>query len=274
MKKKILIIGLKSFIGSNLFKYFISKKNKATMTSFENFLKNFKSFDCRFDFIINCSSNKKFIKNIYNVKNDHDLIIANKIKNSNTNLVTLSTRKIYKPKFNIKESDKKNPNCNYSKNKLKSEISIKKILNNRSLILRISNLIGSPINNSRKLHKTFLDFFFETIKQGYIYENKKIYKDFISINKFNEIVYQLIKKNSYGAFNVSIGKKVYLNKIITWLNFYNSNKTIVIRTKKSFNKDSFTLNNRKLMNKIKIKNDLYNLKKKCLLISKNFFIHQ
>ena len=40
----------------------------------------------------------------------------------------LSTRKIYKAKFNIKELDKKKPICNYSKNKLISETSVKKIL--------------------------------------------------------------------------------------------------------------------------------------------------
>ena len=40
----------------------------------------------------------------------------------------LSTRKVYKAKFNIKELDKKKPNCNYSKNKLISEISVEKFL--------------------------------------------------------------------------------------------------------------------------------------------------
>ena len=49
----------------------------------------------------------------------------------------LSTRKIYKNKFNVKESDKEKPNCNYSKNKVISEISVREILANRVLILRI-----------------------------------------------------------------------------------------------------------------------------------------
>ena len=40
----------------------------------------------------------------------------------------LSTRKVYKAKFNINELDKKKPNCNYSKNKLISEISVEKFL--------------------------------------------------------------------------------------------------------------------------------------------------
>ena len=38
MNKKILIIGQKGLIGSNLFRYF-KKKNKCLFLSFENFIK-------------------------------------------------------------------------------------------------------------------------------------------------------------------------------------------------------------------------------------------
>ena len=183
----------------------------------------------------------------------------------------LSTRKIYKAKFNIKELDKNKPNCNYSKNKLISEISVQKILANRVLILRISNIISPPNYNKRKLHKTFSDIFFEMVKKGFIYRNSKTYKDFISIKKFNQIALELIKKNSFGIFNVSLGKKIYINQLIAWLNFYNPKKIKIINPKSSFNNDSFTLNNKKLMHKIKIKNDVIELKNECLKISKSFF---
>ena len=89
---------------------------------------------------------------------------------------------------------------------------------------------------------------------GYIFENKKIYKDFISINKFSEIIFKIIKLNIIGTYNVSLGKKVYLNDLVKWLNIFNS--------------DSFTLNNQKLMKKLKIKNSLSELKKDCITISK------
>jgi len=109
-------------------------------------------------------------------------------------------------------------------------------------------------------------------KKGYIYNNKKkIYKDFISISKFNQIVYELIKKNSFGIFNISLGKKICINQLISWLNFYNTKKIKVINKKNNFNDDSFTLNNDKLMKKIKIKNNVLELKNECLRISKIFF---
>ena len=272
MNKKILIIGQNGFIGSNLFKFFINKKLRVYSLSFESFINNNKNDINKFDIIINCTSNKKFIENEYQIKNDNDLIIAKKILHLKPKLVMLSTRKIYQAKFNIKELDKKKPKCNYSKNKLISEISVGKILINRVLILRISNIIGLTNKNKRKLHKTFSDFFFEMAKRGFVYENKKIYKDFISIKKFNQIVLELIKKNSFGLFNVSLGKKIYINQLITWLNFYNSKKIKIINPKNSFNNDSFTLNNKKLMHKIKIKNNVVELKNECLKISKSFFL--
>ena len=119
--------------------------------------------------------------------------------------------------------------------------------------------------------KTFSDTFFEMAKDGFIYKKKKTYKVFISIKKFNQIVFILIKKNSSGIFNVSLGKKIYINQIITWLNIYNSMKINIINPKSSFNNDNFTLNNKKLMNKIKIKNNVIDLKNECLQISKSFF---
>jgi len=271
MNKKILIIGVKGLIGSNLFNYFKIKKLNVYQHSFEIFLKNQNKYVDKFDVIINCTSNQKFIKNQYQDRNDNDLIIAKKILHSKTKLVMLSTRKVYKAKFDINELDKKKPDCNYSKNKLISEISVIKILVNRVLILRISNIISHPNKNKRKLHKTFSDIFFEMAKKGFIYRNGKTYKDFISIKKFNQIALELIKKNSFGLFNVSLGKKIYINQLITWLNFYNSKKIKIINQKNSFNNDSFTLNNKKLMHKIKIKNDVIDLKNECLKISKSFF---
>ena len=271
MNKKILIIGQKGLIGSNLFKYFKKKKIKVSSLSFKNFHNNYKKDINKFDIVINCTSNKKFVENQYQIQNDNDLKIAKKIVNSKTKLVMLSTRKIYKARFNTKESDKKKPNCNYSKNKLMSEISVTKLLGNKVLILRISNIISLPNKNKRKLHKTFSDIFFEMAKRGFIYKNKKIYKDFICIGKFNQIVYELINKNSFGSYNLSLGKKIYINQLIKWLNYYNTKKIKAIKPKNSFNNDNFTLNNKKLMNKIKIKNNIMIFKNECLKINTSFF---
>ena len=53
--------------------------------------------------------------NKYDSKNDHDFIIADRIKKLDLVFILISTRKIYKIKTNIKETDKLEPKCNYSK---------------------------------------------------------------------------------------------------------------------------------------------------------------
>ena len=128
MKKKILIIGQKGFISRNLIEFFKKKKLNFSTISFKSFINKSYLYNKEFNYIINCSSNKSYIKNRYQSQNDYDLLIAKKIKKSKTKLIMLSSRKVYKAKFNIKEYHKKNPSCNYSRNKLQSEISIKKIL--------------------------------------------------------------------------------------------------------------------------------------------------
>ena len=81
----------------------------------------------------------------------------------------------------------------------------------------------------------------------------------------------MIKKNYFGVYNVSLGKKIYINQLVTWLNFDNSKKMNILNPQNSFNNDSFTLNNKKLMGEIKINNDVQELKTECLGISKYFF---
>ena len=75
--------------------------------------------------------------------------------------------------------------------------------------------------------------------------------------------------NLNGIFNVSIGKKIFLNDILKWLNKFN-NKQVIIKNKNIID-ECFYLNNQKLMSKIKIKNSVSELKNYCLKISKKKF---
>ncbi len=269
---KILIIGKKSFIGSNLY-LSLKKKFTVRLISFSNLKKKKENFFKNFTHIINCSINPKYVKLKYNKKFDNDYIIAKKIKNFKIRYIFFSSRKVYYPKYNIKETSVPKPNCNYSKNKIRTEKNLNLILKHKVLIFRISNIIGLPIkNNSRKVHWTFIDQFFYLAKKGTIIDNGNSFKDFISINKFSEIIYFAIKKDIFGIYNISIGKKIYLNKIIEWLNYYNKNKCKIVKLKKNLsNKDNFTLNNEKLMKIISFKYSINDLEKYCKYISRIYF---
>ena len=268
---KILIIGKNSFISLALNKYL--KKKFEILNKNYNDLKNKKTiyFD-KFDYLINCTSNQSYIKKKYKSKNDHDYQIAKKIIRADVTQIFISSRKVYLPKANIKENDIIKPSCNYSKNKLISEKKLTSILDKRVLILRTSNLVGfNNIISKRKLHKTFIDVFFKNAKKGFLFKNQNIYKDFLSTKKFSEIIEKLIKKNAYGIFNVSIGKKIYLDSLIKWLNHYNPKKVRLIKNKVKKNKENFFLNNKKLKNFIKVNTSLSELKKECKKISKLYF---
>ena len=265
--KKVLIIGKRGFIGKSLNK-FLKLKHNVKLISFKEAL-NFKQID-KYNFIINSSINRNYIEKKYNKNFDNDLKIAERVNNKKTIFIFLSSRKVYKAKPNINENSKLSPKSNYSKNKLKTEKLLYEKFKNNLIILRISNIIGNKLKLNKNLHKTFVDIFYDNAKKGFIYDNKKNYKDFLSIQKFCEIVKMIIRKNLRGTFNVSIGKKVYLNDLIKWLNHHNKRKIKIINFNKVDN-GNFYLNNRKLMSKIKINNDIESLKKDTLDLSKRLF---
>lgn len=273
MKKKILLIGRNSFISSNL-QIFLKKKFSLKILSFKDLKEYDSKYFNKFSHIINCAIHKNYINYKYNPKNDLDIQIVKKLKSFRNTYVFLSSRKVYKTKNNIKENDDLYPLCHYSKNKLRTENELQKIFKNKVLILRISNLLGLKLSKykMKNSHTTFIDYFMNNVKLNIIFNNNKnMYKDFLSIKQFSKILEKLIHLNSTGIFNVSLGKKVYLNKLIEWLNYYNKNSFKKVDLPKKFNKDKFYLSNKKLFKEINLKFSLTDLERECKKISKSFF---
>ena len=266
--KKILIIGKRGFLGKNLYKH-LNKKFKSKIIHFKD-INKFKKEINNFNFIINTSINKNYINKRYLKKNDNDFKISKIINSKESTYIFLSSRKVYKEKANIKEEGKLFPKTYYSKNKLITERNLKKKFGKKLLILRISNIIGYKENIKNHLHETFIDYFYKHAKRGIIFDNQKKFKDFISVQKFCQLLEMAIKKNLHGTFNFSIGRKVYLNDIVRWLNRFNKKKIKVIKLKE-YKDESFYLNNSKLMRRIKIKNTLNELKTECMNLSKKLF---
>ena len=266
--KKILIIGKRGFLGKNLHKYF-NKKFKSKIIHFKD-INKFKKKINNFNYVINTSINKNYINKRYFKKYDNDFKISNLINSKETTYIFFSSRKVYKEKANIKEDSKLLPKTHYSKNKLITERNLKKKFGKKLLILRISNIVGYKENLKNHLHETFIDYFYKYAKKGLIFENFKKFKDFISVQKFCQLLEMAIKKNLYGTFNFSIGRKVYLNDIVEWLNKFNKKKIKVIKLKE-YKDRSFYLNNSKLMKKIKIKNTINELRTDCENLSKKLF---
>lgn len=261
--KTILIIGKKSFIGSSLKKY-LSKHFDITILSYESSIKKKISFFNNFTHVINTSIHRNYIKKKYNDEYDFDKKIIQKFSKINFIYIYLNTRKIYFQKENITENSRLNPSKFYEKNKLLTEKFLKKKLKKNFLSLRIGNLIGQRMFKSRRNHhKLFFDNFLKLrrSKKKIIIEDD--FKDFLSIKQFCEILRLLILKKIVGIYNVSLSEKVYISEITKWLD-YDVYKRINFIKK---NNDSFTLSNKKLINKIKRKP----LKKDLRLFCENFF---
>ena len=269
MALRVLIIGKNSFLGRGIFEYLKNKNVNTSKISFKDFKKKVK-FD-QYSHVINCSITKKYILKKYNKREDIAFEIGNKLKHFKTKLLFLSTRKVYRPSKNLTETSILNPKCNYSKNNLITENKLINILGKKVIILRISNIIGLNKRNSN--FKTYVQFFFNKIKKNIIFVNdQNDFKDFLSLDMFSKIIYKVLKKkNLFGVFNVSLGRKVFLNDINKWLNFYNKKKYKNKHVKIKSNSDNFYLNNKKICKEIRIKVELNNLRKDCLKISKAFF---
>ena len=261
MDKKIILIGKKSFLG-----HYIKKNLSKKLDILHLNLQEFQKLDTeeleKYNYICNCSITKKYQNNRYKSENDIDIKIINKIKKLKIKYIFLSSRKVYFPQNNIKEKSKLKPKCNYSKNKLITEKKIKKILPNKYLILRISNIIGkkNTKSSSRKVSITFIDNFYKLRKNKKIYY-ENFYKDFLSEKQFSLIFNEILNKNLKGTYNISLGEKVFISEILFALNKNKLNSRFVELD--NISNDNFVLNNQKIRKKINIKITKKDLLKFC-----------
>jgi nucleoside-diphosphate-sugar epimerase len=261
--KSILIIGKKSFIGSNL-KNYLKKFYRVDCLTFEDVIKKDISFFENFSHVINTSIHKNYINERYRLINDLDRKFILKFKKINFIYIFLNTRKIYLPNSNISENSIKKPSCFYSKNKLKTEQFLKKQLKSKLLSLRIGNIIGKKkFKNQRNNHNLFFDNYLILRKRNEKISIDNDFKDFLSIIQFCRIVRDLVKNNVIGIYNVSISKKIFLSEILYWLDkkFYKKIKFT------NYSSDSFSLNNKKLLKRIvkkPLKSELKNFCEKIL----------
>jgi nucleoside-diphosphate-sugar epimerase len=278
MKKKIclLLIGKKSFIASNIYNI-LKNKIYIKKISYGYFLLLKNKDLIKFNFIANCSLHPKYVQNKYNKNFDLDFKILNKIKGLNINFIFFSTRKVYRPRFNINEKQVLCPQDNYASNKIVTESLVKRLLPGNYLILRISNIIGlRTIPNKKQVHKLFIDNFINFKRNKNIPKYEGVYKDFISAMQFAEIFLLILKKNLKGIYNISLGKKIFLDDIVDWLTYYSDNtfKLKNLKEKKNnFNLDSFTLNNNKIKKILNISISKKNLKNYCLNLSRKLFFN-
>ncbi len=241
-KKKIVIIGNKSFIQENLFEY-LKKKFDVKKIKFQSIKKLNLS---RVDYLINCSSHKNFFDKNYEKKFDRNYILSTLIIKQNVKLIMLSSRQVYEPKLNITEKSKIKPINIYAKNCIKSEENCEKILNKRLIVLRLSNIFGYEVGNKKK--PSLISIFIRGLKQKRVTfdNNYYLYKDFLPINYLSKYVYRILLLDNFsGTLNVGSGIPI---RVYNFLNKLKSKKKIITKIilKKKFNDKNFSFNTKKL----------------------------
>ena len=96
-KKKLIIIGKKSFIGSNLYELINDKKN-ILLLSLNQFLELKKSKISKYAYLCDCTDEKIKLKKVNKKLSKNEKKIINKIKDIDIKYIFLSSRKIYFPK--------------------------------------------------------------------------------------------------------------------------------------------------------------------------------
>lgn len=242
MKKKILLVGRRSILAKKI-KEKLNKTFLIKHISFANFKKINKKKLKSFYLLINCSFNKKK----HSLKNNPDIFIAKKVKDISIKYIMFSTSKVYGANSYKKiftENDKCYPITKYGLVRFKTENILKKLLSNRLLILRISNILIFDLRND-KMSENFINVMLNSLKNEFLITipKKKIVKDFITIEFLIESLLKLIKKNAHGVFNISSSYGLSLKEIgILLIKGFNAGEINYSNS----DSDSFILSNKKL----------------------------
>ncbi len=230
-KKRIILIGNKSFIQQSFYKLF-KNKFKIQRLKFEE-INNFK-FNQN-DIVVNCSQDKNFFYSDYKVKIDRNLKIAKLLKSNDAQLVILSSRNVYKQKLGIKENSKIQPIDIYGRNCLKTENNCKKVLK-KLTILRLSNVVG--VESMKKKRPSLMSLLINGIRKNHIKfdDSYEWYKDLIPIRILCLYLEKILINKNFGVLNVGSGFKIKVKDYIKCLNL-NKNIKITVDYNKIKNYD-------------------------------------
>lgn len=242
--KKVLIIGHKGFIGSNLFSHLMKNSYAVTGIDKEDELEIFMSQ--KFDICVNCAGSSNVSQSFdapdhdfeLNVKLVEKIIFQIRDFNKDCKLINISSAAVYgdPAKLPVKESDEKRPLSPYGMHKLLSEKMLKDaflIDKLKTISLRVFSIYGE---GQKKL--LFWDLFqkMKFLDKIDLFGSGKESRDFINIFDFCRL-FEIVEKNAVfdgRAVNVASGKEVLVEdavKIFAGLmnwngKIYFSNKSI------------------------------------------------
>ncbi|MCQ2966101.1 MAG: NAD-dependent epimerase/dehydratase family protein [Alphaproteobacteria bacterium] len=242
--QKIVLIGPDSYLATGADEYFFGFT--VVKLYHYNWRENIEVLKSA-DWIINFSIHPDFANRDMGVQEIIDVQIAEEIKDFCAKFIFISSRKVYGTHNELivhKETDDLKGFDFYSKNKIKTEKMLLKLLGDKLLILRCSNVIGPLIKKNG--YKTFVGWLSERLEKNEILDidlNENTIKDFISVNFLHKSIVGLVRSNANGIYNVSSGKGMTIKEFL--LNYVNEDRLNFIGNKKE-KIDQFILENQKL----------------------------
>ena len=237
-KKSVLA---KSFI-NNYKKLFIFKAFKGDIREsrkLEIWLKKNKDINIFINFAAITSSSicQKFKKTALDVnyKSAVKLLdLLNKVKMNNfIYFLSLSTSHVFKKSnFKLTENSEKKPSTYYGFTKNTLEKYILKNQNNYTFKIGVARIFNYYNKGLKK--GFFINDIVEKLKNRKMFiEFKDIntYRDFISMDDINTALLKMINLKLVNDYNICSGKKIYLPKIVNFLNKKFKNKTISFEKK-------------------------------------------
>ena len=243
--RNIVIIGSDSYLANGIDKQF--GQANISFVEFNTWQQNVDLMK-QADYVICFAIHPDFMKREMDYSEILDIQIAEAIKDSNAKFVFMSSRKVYGTTNECvihKETDKAEGFDFYSKNKVKTEKELCKILGNRLLILRIANILGEPVQ--RVGYKTFIGWICENyIQTGklVVTQNADAVKDFIPKNFLHRAIASLIENEATGIYNISSGFGTSVEKVLAG---YVGKENLVLMGQDKEKQDQFILNNEKLL---------------------------
>jgi nucleoside-diphosphate-sugar epimerase len=172
-------------------------------------------------------------------------MIAKKISKQGCLFYILSTRQVYKPQLNITENSLIKPINIYAKNNFYSEKNCFKILNNKLIVLRLSNIVGYEL---KKKKPSLMSLLIKGIKNKIVTldENCNYKKDILPIRYLILIIFKIIKSDYRGIINIGSGVTLTLIEIYKYLTYKKKCKLIIKKNKKKNNDNNYSYNIKKL----------------------------
>ena len=253
---KILIIGKKSFLGGRL-KKFLENKFKISIKSHNEI----KKLNTNYDVLIHLSGPdalfcENFPKKSISIRKKitKDLLKFAKTHKVNK-FIYISTTHVYKKKHSlIDENSILENKFYYALSHLAAEKEIlkfdKKKLNTEYKILRLANCFGYPVKKNANCWSIIINNICRQVYEDnkiLIHSKKNIFKDYLPIKTFCQIVefFIKLKNNKKIIFNISTGKSLSINYILKKIN--DKKKVNII---KFFNGNGLkiTYSNKRLLN--------------------------